>query len=121
MDVGAIIAGLQSVISFVLGYISSHVHSEEQWMLLGAGALLIVLGAYSAWRARKIASYKLSVLMVKIGFALVFLAIGWDNARAIYNDAVAAFGSPLAGILAVFASGMIGYELIKAIIRRKQG
>ena len=120
MDINAIIAGLQNVVALVIAWVTAHLQSQEQWMIFLAGLALIAIGAYSAWRARRMGPYKLSVFMVKLGFGLLMLAIGWNNAQEIYERAVSAFGNPLAGLAFVFAAGMFGYEIISRLLPKKQ-
>ena len=121
MDVGALIAGLQNVVSLVVAWLVAHLRTQEQWLLFVLGVVLVVIGAYSAWRARRMGPYKLSVFAVKLGFGLMFLAIGWDNARAIYEQAVSYFGNPVAGVMAVFFAGIVGYEVVSKLIPKKKG
>ena len=120
MDVNAVLVGVWNVVMFVASWLQEHLQTQEQWVIFVAGVSLILVGAYSAWRARKIASYKLSVFSVKLGFALIFLALGWSNAKEIYSSATQYFGSPAAGFFFVFLSGVLGYEIVSRILPRKK-
>ena len=120
MDLNALLAGLWNIVMLVIAWVQEHLQTQEQQLIFAAGLVLILFSAYAAWRARKIAGYKLAVFGIKVGFALLFLAIGWPNAKQLYQDAVAYFGNPLAGLLAVFAAGIFGYEIIARLIPKKK-
>ena len=120
MDINAIIAGLQNVVALVIAWVTAHLQSQEQWAIFAVGVALVAIGVYSAWRARKIASYKMSIFIVKLGFGLMMLAIGWNNAKAIYEQALAAFGNPAIALMAVFMAGIVGYEVIAKLIPKKK-
>lgn len=121
MDINALLAGLWNVIMFALGWLSEHLQSQEQQLLFAAGMALVVISAYAAWKARRMGPYKLAVFGVKLGFALIMLALGWNNAKQIYAEMTQAFGTPLAGILGVFAAGVLGVEFVQWIVKRKRG
>jgi len=121
MDVDALLAGVWNVIVLALAWLRDHLQSTEQQLLFAAGVALMLFALYAAWRAQRIMSYKIRIMMAKLGFLMIMIAIGWDNAKTIYNEATQAFGSPLAGILAVFAAGMFGMEIVKMIVKRKHG
>ena len=71
MDIGALLAGLQNVVALLVGWLTAHLQTQEQWMIFLAGLALIAIGAYSAWRAQRMGPYKISVFMVKLGFGLL--------------------------------------------------
>ena len=120
MDLNAVLSGVWNVVMFLLGWLSEHLESQEQWILFLAGLFLLGVGAYAAWRARRMGPYKLAVFTAKLGIVLITLAFGWNNAKQIYNEMTQAFGTPLAGVAGVFLAGVFGYELVSRLIPKKR-
>ncbi len=122
MDLSPVINALQQIINWGLGKLQEYLgnFSETQWLLLILGITITAVATYHAWKAQRMATYKLSIWGAKLGLTLIVLAFAWPWAVDLYNSAMQVTGNPILSVMAVLAGGFLGYNIIKLLFRKRK-